>query len=209
MGYENIDEATRREACERVKQIVKAIKAIKIKYYLNFSRISAKDQEKYQKLETSLEKISSSHNLDKLKVALMQEVSAKYDGKDIEDMKKGEQPEPDDILQACYGATDAEKEALSRGRITQAARCQQMFQEYLKELESAHYREIINYRREKFAELMISRDQVEEKNEIWNNKMKSLCRPEHVTKRQKAWGQIQSVQNKDIEKNKEEEILSI
>ena len=44
MGYENVDEAARREACERVKQIVKAIKAIKIRYYLNFSKISEKDK---------------------------------------------------------------------------------------------------------------------------------------------------------------------
>ena len=39
MGYENIDEVTRKEACEKVKQIVEAIKAIKIKYYLNFSKM--------------------------------------------------------------------------------------------------------------------------------------------------------------------------
>ena len=35
MGYENVDEVARKQACERIKQIVKAIKAIKIKYYLN------------------------------------------------------------------------------------------------------------------------------------------------------------------------------
>ena len=35
MEYQNTDEAARRAACERVKQIVKAIKAMKIKYYLD------------------------------------------------------------------------------------------------------------------------------------------------------------------------------
>ena len=34
MGYENIDEATRREACERVKKIAETIKKIRKKYYL-------------------------------------------------------------------------------------------------------------------------------------------------------------------------------
>ena len=67
MEYQNTDDAIRRDACEKVKQIVKAIKAIKIKYYLNFSKISEKDQDTYQKLEANLDKISTSHNLNKLK----------------------------------------------------------------------------------------------------------------------------------------------
>ena len=55
MEYQNTDDAVRRDACERVKQIVKAIKAIKIRYYLNFSKISEKDQETYQKLQDNLD----------------------------------------------------------------------------------------------------------------------------------------------------------
>ena len=130
MEYQNTDEAIRREACEKVKQIVKAIKAIKIKYYLIFSKISAKDRETYQNLEKSLEKISEKYNLNNLKVALMQEVNARYNGVNPEDMKPGQQV-PDDILQACYGAIDAQKEALSKGRITQALRCQEQFKKIL------------------------------------------------------------------------------
>ena len=128
MGYENIDEVARRQACERVKQIVKAIKAIKIKYYLNFSKISAKDKEKYQKLELSLEKISNMHDLGNMKIALMQELSAKYDRKDDE-IRGEKQIQPDDILQYCYGAIDAQKEALSRGKITQARKCQEILKQ--------------------------------------------------------------------------------
>ena len=129
MGYENIDEATRRQACERVKQIVKAIKAIKIRYYLNFSKISEKDQETYQKLQDNLDKISESHNLQNLKVALMAEVDAKYDRKDDDNGIQNE-IDPDDNLKACYGAIDAQKEALSRGKITQALRCQEQLKKY-------------------------------------------------------------------------------
>ena len=81
MEYQNTDDAIRIEACEKVKQIVKAIKAIKIKYYLIFSKISAKDRETYQKLEKSLEKISEEHNLNSLKVALMKEIDDKKIGK--------------------------------------------------------------------------------------------------------------------------------
>ena len=89
MEYENVDEVARRQACERVKQIVKAIKTMKIKYYLDFSKISGKDKETYQKLEEALERVSSSHNLEGLKVALMSEVSARYDRGSSGD---GEQP---------------------------------------------------------------------------------------------------------------------
>ena len=84
-----------------IAAIVKAMKAMKIKYYLNFSKISEKDRETYQKLEESLEKISNSHNLNNLKVALMSEINAKYDN--------GNSTEPNDILQKCYGAIDAQK----------------------------------------------------------------------------------------------------
>lgn len=187
MEYQNTDEATRREACERVKQIVKAIKAIKIKYYLNFSKISAEDKETYQKLQANLEKISNEHDLNHLKVALMEDVETKYDGKDPEDMGRGEQPEPnDDILKACYGAIDAQKEALSKGRITQALRCQEQLKRYKQELDEVGCQEVTNYKREKFAELMQTREQVEEQLKSWNNIMKGMYKIKHVGKRKET-----------------------
>lgn len=203
MEYGNTDEATRREACERVKQIVKAIKAIKIKYYLNFSKISQEDRETYQKLEANLEQISEKHDLNNLKVALMQEVEAKYDGKNPEDMKHGEQPEPNDILQACYGAIDAQKEALSKGKITQAIRCQEQLKRYKQKLDEAGCQEVTNYKREKFAELMQTREQVEEQLKAWNNTMKGMYKIKHVGKRKEATEKIQNLQNK--EKNTQRE----
>ena len=209
MEYQDTDEAIRRDACEKVKQIVKAIKAIKIKYYLNFSKISANDQDKYQKLEESLEKISTSHHLTDLKVALMQEVYAKYDGKDIKDMKQGENPEPNDILQACYGAVDAQKEALSRGRITQATRCQEKLKKYMKELDSVNYKEIINYKREKFAELVQSRENIEAHIVAWNKTMKNMFKAKHVEARKNAMEKIQKLQNKEINKIGENQIEMI
>ena len=208
MEYQNTDEATRREACERVKQIVKAIKAIKIKYYLNFSKISAKDKEAYQKLEANLEKISNEHDLSRLKVALMQEVGAKYDGKNPEDiMKQGKQHEPnDDILPACYGAIAGQKEALSRGRITQALRCQEQLKRYKQGLDEVGIKEVTNYKREKFAELMQTREQVEEQLKSWNNTMKGMYKKKHVEKRQKIVEEMQGWQNKEKQTSREEQM---
>ena len=199
MEFENTDEAIRRQACERVKQIVKAIKTMKIKYYLNFSKISQKDQETYQKLEENLDKVSTSHNLTKLKVELMQELSAKYDRKD-EDIEPENQGKPDKFLQACYGAIDAQKEALSHGKITQAIKCQQILKQYMEKINLENYKElVINYKREKFAELMKSRDELETQNNSWNKIMRAFYKEDHVSERQNVIDLIMQVPEKTLE----------
>lgn len=207
MEYENIDEATKREACERVKQIVKAIKAIKIKYYLNFSKISAKDRERYQKLESNLEKISEEYNLNKLKVALMSELSTKYDVNDKNNLGEEKQHEPDDILNKCRGAVDAEMDALSRGRITQSRKCQEQLKKYMEKLDTVRRQDITNYKRDKLFVLGLTIEQgmtkkeveekIEEKNKSWNNNMKSMCKIKHADKRRDVYGIIGKLQNKE------------
>lgn len=197
MENQSIDEATRREACERVKEIVKAIKAIKIKYYSVFSKISPQDKEKYQKLENALNKISDEHNLNNLKVALMQEVEIRYNGEKHVDFNQ-EEKEPDYILQACYGAIDAQKDALSKGRITQALRCQEMLKIFKEKLDDARSKEVTNYKREKFAELMQSREQLEEQIKLWNNSMKGMFKITHVQERKDAMEMIKNIQTKEI-----------
>ena len=185
MEYENVDEVAKRQACERVKQIVKAIKNMKIKYYLDFSKISEKDKETYQKLEEALERVSSAHNLEGLKVALMSEVSARYDRGSSDGNGQGSLPNPDDILQACYGVIDAHKEALSRGKLTQAKKCQEILGKYKEQINSQELLdEIRNYQIKKFGELAQLREQseqgqtrqeIEEKREENNNiNMKKL-----------------------------------
>ena len=208
MEYQSTDEAARRAACERVKQIVKAIKAIKIRYYLDFSKVPEKDQETYQKLEANLEKISKLHNLNKLKVALMQELSAKYDRKDNE-FGQENKVEPDDILQKCYGAIDAQKEALSRGKITQARKCQEILIQYMQGIDLENYRDLIlNYKREKFAELVRARDEVEEQNATWNKIMRGFYKEKHVTERQNMVDTITKISEKNVTRdNIEEEIV--
>ena len=209
MEFQDTDEAARLAACERVKQIVKAIKAIKIKYYLNFSKISEKDQETYQKLESSLEKISSEHNLESLKVALMSDVNARYNGDNPKDIKQGNENEPDNLLKSCYGAVDAQKEALSKGRITQALRCQEQLKMYMQELDEIGYNEILNYKREKFAELMQSREHVEEQVQLWSDKLKAMHKDELVTLRKNMMEILQDIKSKEKQEDKEMEVPSV
>ena len=199
MEHENIDENARYlTACENVKKIVNAIKSIKIKYYPNFARISVEDKKIYEQLEENLEKISEENNLNGLKVALMEEVSAKYDKKDI----KNEPTDPkhvDNGLLACYGAIDAQQKALSRGKIKQAKKCQEVLKQYLDEIDSMSSRElVINYKREKFGELIRDREAVQKKNEASMRYMKGCCLPEDVIERQHAKEQIEEARNNSV-----------
>lgn len=192
MEHENIDETTRYlAACENVKKIVNAIKLIKIKYYPNFSKISAEDKKVYEQLEANLERISEANNLNGLKVALMEEVSAKYDKKDI----KNEQGNPnfvDNRLLACYGAVDAQQKALSQGKIKQAIKCQEILKQYLDEMGSMSYKElVVYYKREKFGELIRDKDTVQEKNEAWMRDMKEFCKTESAIARKRATEKIE------------------
>ena len=165
MEHENIDENARYlKACENVKKIVNAIKAIKIKYYTNFAKISEEDKKTYDELETNLDKISEENELNGLKIALMEEVSAKYDQKEL----KEEPQNPkviDKRLLACYGNIDVQQKAISMGQIGQARKCQVILEHYLEEINIEEYRDMVtNYKREKFAELVMERVAVEEKN---------------------------------------------
>ncbi len=168
MEYEKIDEEARYlKACENVKKIVNAIKNIKMKYYTNFAKISSEDKEVYEQLNKNLEKISQENDLENLKVVLMQEVSDKYDNKELK--KESRNPNSiDNRLLACYGSIDVQQKALSVGKIGQARKCQKILEEYLDEIGSDTYREIVKkYKREKFAELVMERVAIQEKNDAY------------------------------------------
>ena len=150
MEYEKTDEDIKyRTACENVKKIVNAIKSLKIKYYLDFSKISEEDEMRFKQLESNLDKISEENNLDGLKTELMSEVVAKYEKRDI---KEGSPRFIDDKLMACYGAIDVQQKVLSEGKIKKAIKCQQLLDKYINELDSMTYKDlIVNYKREKFG----------------------------------------------------------
>lgn len=194
MEYQNVDEADRIQACERLKTIVKSIKALKIKYYLNFSRISSQDQETYLRLQNDLDMVAEENNLNNLKVELMADLSARYDGPSPQtgnSSEKGDAPNNNDyLLKACYGAIDAQAEAISKGRIAQAIRCQEQLKRFKQELNSDICNEVTRYKRDKFAELGCSREVLEEKNKTWKNKMKGMYKIKDVEQRSCAVNQI-------------------
>lgn len=216
MEHENIDENARYlKACENVKKIVNAIKAIKIKYYTNFAKISEEDKKKYDELEKNLNKISEENNLNNLKVALMEEVSDKYDKKEL----KEEPQNPKKIdrrLLACYGNIDVQQKALSTGQIGKARKCQKMLDEYLNELDNESYREMaVKYKREKFAELVMERVAIEKKKAEYMNYMKECFDSGTVNERKQADEkidklikkmQVNLVDEKTNEKNTELEL---
>lgn len=193
MNYENIDEnATYKIACENVKRIVNAIKLLKIKYYPNFDRISEEDRKTFDDLQIKLDKISEENGLDELKVALMGEISSKYDQKSNEDNK--ETQSSDDVLKACYGATDAEVTALSYGKIKQAKKCQEILNKYLDEINSKNYRELITeYRRKKFGELTRTRENNDKETARWSNNLSVFYKPQDIEARKVISGIIKNI----------------
>ena len=199
MEHENIDENARYlKACENVKEIVNAIKAIKIKYYTNFAKISEEDKKTYDELETNLNIISEENDLNNLKVALMEEISDKYDQKELKEEPQNPK-KIDKRLLACYGNIDVQQKALSAGQIGKARKCQKMLEQYLKEMNIEGYREMIdNYKREKLGELIRDRETVQKKNEDSMRYMKGCCLPEDVRERQHAKEQIEEARNNSV-----------
>ena len=187
MEHENIDEnAKYLAACENVKKIVNVIKSIKIKYYPNFAKISDEDRKIYEQLEFNLEKISETNNLNRLKTELMEEISDKYDKKDI----KSEIRNPqflDKGLLACYGAIDAQQKALSQGKIKQARKCQIILKQYMDEIDSIECKELIR-----------DREVVRKKNESAMRFMKGCYEPQYVLERQHAREQMEEARNKSM-----------
>lgn len=112
--------------------------------------------------------------------------------------------ENDDVLQTCYESIDAQKEAISKGKITQALRCQEQLKKYMRELDEARRKEVTNYKREKFAELMQTREQVEEQVKSWKNNMKGMYKIEHAEKRKETMENMQNLQNKEKQPSREE-----
>lgn len=212
MDYDKLDEAeVYRNACDNVKKIVKAIKAIRIKYYPNFSKISEKDKGVYDELNEKLEQISQQHGLDKLKTALMGEISAKYDN-EKDNSENREQKSLDDILLQCYGAIDAEQQALATGKLGQAKKCQAILSEHQEEIAKMPESEqlldrILEYKREKYGELSVEQDKRQEREEKWENSFKGLFEQTNAEKRKEATEVIQNQQQSKEEKQVEEMVV--
>jgi len=147
----------------------------------------------------------------------MSEISARYDRGSLEENGTRKFPSPDDILQACYGVIDAHKEALSRGKLTQAKKCQEILKKYKEQITSPEILgEILNYQRTKFGELVQLREQtelgqsrkevesqIEEKNEAYRAKIMSMhkLKRRHIQGRKETQGIVAELL-KELEKPK-------
>ena len=190
MEYENTDrEVQYRQACEKVKKIAEVIEMFRIKYYPDFSKISEKDKEKYDTLNGEMEKIVSENGLENLSKPLMAEISGKYDEQfpqlneqDMEDPEKRNQIF-ENIKLACCGAMEAEKQAClswAKAKETkneQAAETQQQLAETCQtrvdqlmgmidgyEGGQAVQEEMKKFRRDKFAQLNVSKEKTQQNN---------------------------------------------
>jgi len=112
-----------------------------------------------------------------------------------------------DILQACFGIIDKEKDALSKGILSQAIRYQSQLNEYKIQLSAEECNEVTNYKREKFAELEQSKEQIYEKVKSWNNQLRGMYKIKHVYKRKETMEAISEVQN--VNEKQQEEIITI
>lgn len=217
MGYENIDKADAyQEACRKVKRIAEAIKHIRIKYYPNFAKISEQDKQVYDELNVQMEQIASENGLSKLKAELIGEISERYDGNiPSENEEQGNQSTGENILKAYYGAIDAEKQALSEGKLKKALICQRKADVYMKKLEEIEkdqernflVEQAIHYKRGIFEKLVPEREKENTTN--WEETMKGCYKNSNAQDRSEAAQQItqQAKESVETEKITEEMLL--
>lgn len=185
MEYDNIDkDVAYKTACENVKKIANAIKAIKMKYYLDFSKITEEDRKIYQELYTKMEQISQANGLNKLKVALMGDIESRYDGKKTEDTNNRDLNDPEErqqyyeeLKQAYFGAMDVEVQALRTGKAEICLECQNKRNKYIEEFRKSEdgkqfEEDVITYARGILGELRYTKENLQTSNET---KMNFLC----------------------------------
>ena len=88
MEYQNIDEATRREACEKVKKIAETIKKIRKKYYLCFNKISDVDKKRYDELKAQMQNIANQNGLNKFSAELIADLETQFEDDKTEEIQK-------------------------------------------------------------------------------------------------------------------------
>lgn len=186
MEYNKVEEdAIYRTACENLKSIANAIKAIRIKYYPNFSKISDEDKKTYEELQSKMSQISGEHGLDKLRVELIGEITKKYENQSEEE--QGRKKTEDDFLLACYGAIDAEVAALSSGKLKQAMRCQATLKQYTKaQNDPKILSRVTIYKRGKFEELSKAKENIQKQVIEWTDKLRSFNARTPVAKKQES-----------------------
>lgn len=222
MEHENVDETIAfQAACQKVKQIANTIKAIRMKYYPNFAKISDEDKETYNSLYAQIDKVAEENGLTKLKAELMADIEDRFNdvSKPKENDGQKENSEPSEkILKAYYGAIDAGKQALSEGRLKRALNCQKQAITYMTQLEALNQSGLVemavHYKREMFAELSVEQQKTQKTN--WDKFLKSTYRESDLQERNHITGEIlqqakaqeeKEQTGKNIEKNNTQEML--
>jgi len=173
MEYGNIDEATRREACEKVKKIAEAIKRIRKKYYLCFYKISDADKQRYNDLKVQMESIASANGLEKFNAQLIKEIDTQYSDRTKEGNGNAINDD-DDIRQQYLKAIDIygdiivfmykefEKKVRDEELIEKYSIKGQKVQNYIKEL--------FTYLKERYDETMLHNEKIAGLSEKFNGK---------------------------------------
>ena len=203
MEHENVDEAIAfQTACKKVKQIANTIKAIRIKYYPNFTKISESDKEAYDRLHAQIDKFAEENGLTKLKTELITDIEDRFDN-DAPQEKDGKDKKITPVekaLKAYYGAIDAGQQALSEGKLKRALSCQKQADLYMAQLEEYGQADIIemamHYKREKFAGLSLEQ-QRSNATTNWNDFLKNSYKPEDLEVRNDLTQEILQISKKD------------
>lgn len=211
MEHENVDEAIAfQSACKKVRQIANTIKAIRIKYYPNFAKISDTDREAYDRLYAQIDRFAEENGLTKLKTELIEDIEDRFDN-DTPQEKDGQDKKITPVektLKAYYGAIDAGQQALSEGKLKKALSCQKQADLYMSQLTEYGQADVIematHYKREKFSTLSLER----EKNSVtnWNDFLKNSYKSEDLQARNDLAQEILQISKKNdrgVEKTEE------
>lgn len=210
MEHENVDGAIAfQAACKKVKQIANTIKAIRIKYYPNFAKISEEDKEAYDRLHAQIDKVAEENGLIGLKTELIADIEDRFnnDVSQEHDEQDKKTPPVEKILKAYYGAIDAGQQALSEGKLKRARSCQKQANTFMSQLEEYGQTDIIemakHYKREKFADLSLEQQKSSSATTNWNDFLKSSYRLEDLQVRNDLAQEILQISKKDDRETEE------
>ena len=205
MEYDRTQEnAVQQEACRKVKQMAELMKHFRIKYYPDFQKISEEDKQTYNEAKGRMMQVATQNGLDRLQVSLITDMINKYGN----DEPNSELKENDNnqltstqALDAYRGAIDAEKDALTKGKIGKAKKCQLIASKYYDQLVEGDQKRAIEYKRGLFSELHIPQNSVKENNEQMMEKLKGCFRPKDAKARKeftKLFAELQKEQPQTV-----------
>lgn len=103
------------------------------------------------------------------------------------------------VIKDCYKVTNLEIEALEQGNIGNANKYKEMLHQYLSAIDAKSYRELVTeYRREKFGEILRTREEVQNRKDSWKQSLNDLYKPEYVKDRQQVTQLIKDISQERV-----------